>query len=343
MMNMIKPKHRRALQYFFIGITIVLVLGVAGWDHATAAKQYVMKIGHATANDAQDATAKFFAKEVERLTGGRIKAPVYNASQLGNNFKMNKDVRIGAQECIVQPTGFAVPYIHNLAVLDLPFLFTDDEAYLKVINSEATDSLRKSAQKAGVEIVSFIQTSVKSFYTTFPLKTFEDFKGRKFRVIQSPVLIKQIEAYGAVAVPMPLGELYTGLQQGVVEGFQNPPDLAVRMKFHEVAKYATLTKHGTNALFIAVNKRWFDALPKDLQDSVRKAAVNASVEGMKIQRKSEAKAYDELKTKANFSVFPESEMAKLREAAKPVWDEIRKDPVKAELLGALLHGMGMAK
>jgi C4-dicarboxylate-binding protein DctP len=300
-----------------------------------------MKIGYATANDAQDEVGRLFAREVERLSQGRIKVAVYPGSQLGNNEKMNNDVRTGVQEVLLQPVGFAAPYVPTMGVLDLPFLFPNDEVQTRVLNSSATELLRQQGRTAGVEILSFYGNGFKNFATKFPVQRAEDLRGRKFRVIQSPELVSQMKAFGAIGVPMPLAEVYTALQQGIVEGIENPEDVVVRHKHHEVAKYYTYSNHGALSSGIFVNKRWFDSLPRDLQDAVRKAGEAAAREAPQIMKRHQQSAAQEMvRSGVTISRLPEAEVAKLREASKAVWEEIRKDAQKAQLLDALLRELG---
>jgi C4-dicarboxylate-binding protein DctP len=329
------------LRKLFVVLAVVSIFGVTGWDQPMAA-EFTMKLGHATANDAHDMAARHFAKEVERLSNGRIAAPVYNASQLGNNEKMNKDVRLGAQECLVQPAGFCVPYIPAAAALDLPFLFPSLEVFEKVANSDATKPLRDSTLKAGVEMVGFLQCAFKYFCTTFPLQKADDLKGRKIRIIQSPVLVTQFKAWGAIPIPMAMGEIYTGLQQGTCEGFDNPIDLIENMKFHEVAKYVTRSLHAANSIIVLVNKKWLDSLPPDLQAAVRTAGKTSITECINIQRRYVQKSTDVIKEKAVYFELPDAERAKLKTAGMVVWDEMRKDAEKAATMNPIVQAIEAA-
>lgn len=342
MINVFRLRQCWTLPSLSVVLAVVLTLGLTSLDPVQGA-DFTLKLGHATANDAQDKTSIFFTKEVERFSKGRIKATVYNASQLGNNPKMNKDVRSGVQEALAQPTGFAVPYIRTLGVLDLPFLFPNERVQTQVLNSEATDPFRALARKAGVEIVAFFGGGFKHFITKFPLKTAADLQGRKFRVIQSPELVAQFKAFGAIGVPMPLMELYTSLQQRVVEGCELPWDLAERLKYYEVAKYLTESRHGSLSSFIIVNKRWLDSLPKDLQEAVREAGRSTAKEAVRIYRESEQNSLKVLQKKGLVSALPEVERAKLKAASEQVWTKIRKNPAKAEALSRLEKAIAAAR
>lgn len=322
-----------------------MISGLIIWNTGTAAAQakYTMKLGHATANDAQDAVANYFAKEVEKLSGGQIKATVYNASQLGNNIKMNKDLRSGAQEAIVQPVGFSARYIQILSVLDLPFLFPSEAVLNKVLNTEASDPIREAARQAGVEIIAFYPAGSIQFATKFPVNTAEDLKGRKFRIIPAPAISARFKAMGAIGVPMPLGELYPALQQGTVEGCEITFEIIERMKFYEVANYVTESNHAMFAGFILVNRGWLDSLPVDLQKVVYQAGSSLTEEVLSIRNNFVQKSVAALKKDAKFSELPESEREKLKAATEVVWTDMKKDPQKAALIDALVRGVEEAK
>lgn len=299
-------------------------------------QQFEMKLGHATAKDAQDGTANFFVQEVARRTNNRIKGAVYNNSQIGNNQQMNQAIRSGAQEAIIQPAGFMSTYAPEVGVLDLPFLFPDDATQVKVLNGPGGDAIRKAAEREGVVIITFIPGGFKNFSTTFPINKAEDLKGHKLRVIQSPELVAEVKAFGAVGIPMALPEVYTAIQQGTVEGQENPEDVIYALKFYEVAPYFTISRHGALSTVIAVSKKWYDSLPSDLQQALMEAGKTTSQESIKIYQKSRDDAMAAMKA-ANVKVseLPKSEVDKLKELSTQVWSEIRSDPKKAPIIDAI--------
>lgn len=336
MLQNIKVLRSRVLRHLLIGLVALSVIGLTGWSHVGAAG-YTMKVGHATLKDAQDEITILFAKEVERLSGGKIKAPVYGASQLGNNPKMNKDVLSGVQEVLVQPACFSVPYIPILGVLDLPGLFPNREVQAKVLASDAVKPFQDAARKRGLEIVSFFGGGFKILATTFPLKNADDLKGHKIRVMQSPELVGQFKAFNAVGVPMPLGECYTAMQQGVVEGFEGAADVVQKFKLYEAGKYIANTYHGSLSSFILVNKKWLDSLPADLQKAVWQAGENAEGQALAIYKKSQLKAWDTMKAQKGViaTEFPEAETAKLWKMGEKSWAKIAENKDKAEVLAIL--------
>jgi len=340
----LKDSQKGRLRQVWLVLALFLVFFATAWGNAIAA-EYTMKVGHATLKDAQDQTAILFAKEVERLSGGKIKAPVFGASQLGNNPKMNKDVLAGIQEAIVQPASFSAPYIPVLGVLDLPGLFPNPDLQAKILSSDDVLPLKKAAQEVGLEIVAFFWGGPKALATTFSLKTAEDLKGRKIRVMQSPELVAGMKAMGAIGVAMPLSECYTALQQGVVEGFEGSPDVIHKFKMYEPAKYIANTNHGSLSTFIAVNKKWLDSLPADLQAAVRQAGRIAEKQALPIYKEYQGGAWEKMKAEKGVlaTEFSEQEREKLRALAQGAWVEVRKDKAKEEVLNGLIPSIKAAQ
>jgi C4-dicarboxylate-binding protein DctP len=256
---------------------------------------------------------------------------------------MNKDLRSGAQEALVQPAGFSATYVQSLSVLDLPFLFPSEAVQNKVLNTAASDRIREDARKAGVEIIAFYPAGSIQFATKFPINAAEDLKGRKFRIIPSPVITARFKAMEAIGVPMPLGELYPALQQGTVEGCEITFEIIERMKFYEVANHVTESNHAMFAGIILVNKRWLDALPADLQKAVHQAGKSLTEEILAIRNNFVQKSVAVLKKDAIFNVLPEAERAKLKASCEIVWTNMKKDPQKAALIDALVEGVEAQK
>jgi len=174
--------------------------------------------------------------------------------------------------------------------------------------------------------------------TTFPIKTFEDLKGHKLRARGAPELILETKSWGAIPIPLPLAEVYTSLQQGLVEGTQNSIDLIEMFKFYEVAKYITETSHQASTGAIVINKKWLDSLPPDLRPAVRDGGqASGGLAALKIVSGLEDQAWDTMKKKAIYFKLPEAERAKMKAATTPVWDLVRSDSAKAQTLDALVQ------
>lgn len=297
---------------------------------------HVMWLGHATANDAQDAIARFFAERVELRSGGRIHALVFNGGQLGNNKKMNDDVRWGVQHAIVQPTSFASTYLPLMQVLDLPSIFPDEAVQNRVMNGPAADPLRTAAREVGLEIVAFYPAGAMYFVSSFPIGAAADLVGRKIRVLPAPVYIQRLEAYGAIGVPMPIAELFTAFQQGAVHAAEFPPELIWRAGFHRVAPYVTYTGNLFVTAMIAVHTGWLARLAPELQEAVRAAGRDAAQAALGIREQFDSHALEALRREAAYARLPPTERERLAQADRGVWTRLRRDPRMNGLLERLL-------
>lgn len=320
-------------------LAVMLIAVAVGWGslvgQAAAAKTYQMKITLAVAKDAQDQIAHIYADKINEASNGRIKATVYNGGQLGNIIELFQGVQLGTIEMVIGPTAFMAPAVPQIGILDLPFLFQGPDEAFKVLNSSAMDSLKELAGDKRYVLAGFFPLGFKSLVTRFPVETADDLKGKKFRAFTAPEIIRQFELWGASAVPTALSEVYVALQQGVIDGLDNPPDATYRSKHQEVADYFTVTRHGAVNDVMAVSKVWLDRLPKDLQDVVLNTAQEILPEAHRIAKKAQSDSLQKLKGEMTVTTLPDEELNRLKAAVQPLYETERADKVKGPLLKEL--------
>jgi len=190
---------------------------------------------------------------------------------------MSEMVQAGALEILAIPTSNMQVLHPPLQVLDLPFLFPDREALFRILDSDFTDNLYKPLLSRNIVGLHWIISGFKQFTGNFPIRTPGDFKGRKIRVMPAPIIREQFKALGASPVPIDFHELYNALQQGVVDGQENPLTTIVTMKFYEVQKYMTLSNHAFIAYVFVASKSFLDSLPEKHQKLVRESAKKAGI------------------------------------------------------------------
>ncbi|MEN6327900.1 MAG: TRAP transporter substrate-binding protein [Syntrophomonas sp.] len=238
-------------------------------------KQYTLRIGHnETTTSVTNKGLERFKKQVEEGTNGKVTVELYPASQLGNARVIIESVQAGTLEGAAVPnsnyTGFYAP----ATIADLPYFFPTKEIAYKVMDGEVGQQFLKGYEKTNIKPIALWETGFKMFTCNSPIKTPADFKGKKFRVMENPILIAQYKALGADAIPINFAELYNSLQQGVVDGQETPPAGIFNMKLYEVQKYLLKSEHGWLPVIIGVNTKWFDSLPKEYQDVVAKSATD---------------------------------------------------------------------
>ncbi len=295
-------------------------------------------IGNATANDTQAAANDKFAELISKYSNERLKASARHGQSLGTNQQMVAALQAGSVAGMVLPAGFISATVPDLSLFDLPFLLPGAPAQITAFaaQSKAAVKMKEMATQRGIVVLGFHGIGPQSFLTKFPVNTLADIQGKKFRVIPSPPRVGAYQDWGAVPRPMEFGEVYTALQQGTLDGMENPPDVIYKMKLHEVAKYYTITEHFAFASAIIVSKRWFDGLPKDQQDAVEKAGKDTIQFADAAYTESQATSLDAMKKAITVSTFPAAELAKMKDLAqKGVWQRMKNDPQRGPVVQLL--------
>lgn len=217
-----------------------------------------------------------FKQLVEQRTKGYYEVQIYPAQQLGGLRDQVEGTALGTIELTQQTPPTVSLFVPKAMVLDFPFLWPNEEAMWKVLDGPLGQELLQSLEAKGLKGVDFWSSGFKNFTSgRKPIRTPDDFKGMKIRVIPSPLLSAQYEAWGASPTPVDFKELYTALQQGLVDGQENPAGTIVDVKLYEVQKYMTESRHGFLHYIMMFNKKWFDAQPKPNQEILIQAVKEA--------------------------------------------------------------------
>jgi TRAP-type C4-dicarboxylate transport system substrate-binding protein len=255
-------------------MSFVLTLGAARAED----KSYVMKITLPTLNDTLHQYAKNLAAAVEKDSGGRIKAEVYPASQLGPIARQIEGVQFGAIQCSVIPPEFFVGLDERFEMMTAPGLIDNmpqgqrlsaDPAVLKLM-------LGLGANK-GLHGVGLFLATPSSIVAKKPIRHLEDFKGRKLRIFASDFQFEALKRLGATPVAMSLGDVLPAIQQGAIDGAIAALNVYVPMRYQDTAKYVTETNQPAIFAIVEFSRKWYDALPKDLQQIVDRDAAKESV------------------------------------------------------------------
>jgi TRAP-type transport system periplasmic protein len=317
----------------FLSTSAVLGLNA----HAQPAPMNVL-IGNATAADAQAAANDKFAELLTRHSGGRLSASARHGSALGTIAQMLAALQAGSVHGMIFPAGFVSATVPEMSLFDLPFLLPGEPARITAFaaQSKAAARMKELAAQKGIYILGFHGIGPQSFLTKFPVKALADIQGKKFRVIPSPPRVGAYQDWGAVPRPMELGEVYTSLQQGTIDGMENPPDVIYKMKHHEVAKHYTITEHFAFVSNVIVSKRWFDALPKELQDVVQKAGAETIAFADDAYTRSQSSSLEGLKGAIAVTTLSAAELQKMKDLARNgVWERLKKDAQRGPMVQLL--------
>jgi tripartite ATP-independent transporter DctP family solute receptor len=294
----------------------------AGLLASAAVAQTTIKVGHDQPDSSTHHQAALKWKElVEQRTGGKLKVQVFPSSQLGSGVQMVEQTQAGALEVSILPTAWAAPLAPSLQVLDLPFLFPDRATAHRVIDGPAGEAIMQPLEKVNIKGVVFWESGFKQFTGNFAIRQPSDYKGTKIRTMPAPVIQEQFKAFGAVPTMINFSELYSALQQKVVDGQENPIATIAAMRFFEVQKHLTLSDHGFIAYVFMINKPFLDKLPADQRDVLVNSAREASKYQRELIQKAEI-AHLETFKKAGIEIItltPE-QRAEFEKASRPVYD-----------------------
>ena len=243
-------------------LVVTLALTAARADDKT----YVMKITLPTINEAQHQLAKNYAAAVERDSGGRIKAEIYPASQLGSIPRQIEGIQFGAIQCGIIPPEFFVGVDERFEVMAAPGL-VDSMAHALRLSGDAAVlklMLGLGAEK-GLHGVGMFSTQPSAVVSRVPIRHLSDFKGRKIRVFASQFQTEAMTRLGATPVAMTLGDVLPALQQGAIDGALAGMTVYTNFHYQDAAKYVTETDQPAVFIIVEVSQKWYDALPKDLQ------------------------------------------------------------------------------
>jgi len=303
-----------------------LLAGIAAATLALAAggavAQTVIKVGHDQPDRSTHHQAALKWKElVEARTNGQVRVQIFPAMTLGSGTQMVEQVQAGALEVAILPTGWVAPLAPSVQILDLPFLFPSREVLYKVIDGPAGAEILKPLGKVNIEGVTFWESGFKQFTGNFPIREPKDYSGHKIRTMPAQVIQEQFKAFGATPVTVDFKELYSALQQKVVDGQENPIATIALMRFYEVQKYLTLSDHGFIAYVFMFNKPFLDRQPAN----IRTILVDSAREAGRFQReiivKTEAEHLETFR-KAGIEIIKltPAERARFEQASRPVYD-----------------------
>ncbi|MDK2878413.1 MAG: hypothetical protein PWR06_1129 [Thermoanaerobacteraceae bacterium] len=268
---------------------------------------------------------KEFAKIVEEKTNGRIKIEVYAGGQLGDEKSVIEAVQMGGIDFArvnAQPlSDFAKP----LRVLSLPYLFDNREHLWKVLDGPIGDEILDTLKDASMIGLAYYDSGARSFYNSkHEVKTPADLKGLKIRVQQSELMVGLVEALGASATPMAYGEVYSGLQTGVIDGAENNWPSYYSTSHYEVAKYYTLDYHTMTPEVVIASKALWDKLSDEDKKIIKEAARASEETQKKAWQEYEKKSIEAVKAKGNV-ITEVKDLKPWQDAVKPLYDKFGAD------------------
>ena len=249
--------------------TIVMAMTLTLATGRAQDKTYVMKFTLPTLNDPSYQFTKSYAAAIERDSAGRIKTEIYPASQLGSIPRQIEGTQFGAIQCAVIPPEFFVGVDERFEVMAAPGLADSMEHAQRLAADPAVLKLMLGLGAAkGLHGVGLFMNAPSSLIAKAPIRHLADLKGKKIRIFASQFQTVALERLGATPVAMTLGDVLPAIQQGAIDGAVGGIVVFTPMHFQDAAKYVTETGQPTVFVIVEISRKWYDALPADLQKIV---------------------------------------------------------------------------
>ncbi|HUA51639.1 MAG TPA: TRAP transporter substrate-binding protein [Candidatus Sulfotelmatobacter sp.] len=304
-------------------LALALAVGIAGT--AAAQQKQVLKASdvHPTGYPTVEAIVRM-GKKLEQATGGRLSIQMYASMQLGGEKEAIEQAQVGALQLARVSVGTLGPVVDDLNVFNMPFLFRNTAHMEKVIDGAiGQELLDKVTNNPNTKLVAlcWMDAGARNMYDTKKsIRSIDDLKGQKMRVMGNPMFVDMMNALGGNGVPMGYDQVFSALQTGVVDGAENNPPSFVFDNHYQVAKHYTMTEHLIVPEILVFSRRTWDGLSADDQALIKKLGREAQADERVLWNEYEKKAFDKM-TEAHIEVVQIADKTPFQKAVKPVWDK----------------------
>ncbi|MFQ3545994.1 TRAP transporter substrate-binding protein [Halobacillus rhizosphaerae] len=268
-----------------------------------------------------------FKEIVEKKTDGKIKVETYHSGQLGDDRSMTEALQLGSQEVTIPSTAPLANFVPDFSVFDIPFLFPNTEVADKVLDGQVGQDILKKLEDQNLVGLAYWENGFRDVTNSkHPIKTMDDFKGLKLRTMENDLHLDAFKALGANPTPMAFTELFTAMQQGTVDGQENPYATIYLQKFYEVQKYVSNTHHIYSPFVFLMSKDFYDGLSEDQQKIVKEAAVESGKYERKLNREANDKYLDKLQEEGmKYTEISPEAREEMKKAVQPVIDDYKSE------------------
>jgi tripartite ATP-independent transporter DctP family solute receptor len=299
------------------GLTALAML-LAGSVAAPAAT--VLKLAHAAPDsDLQQNLAVFFADEVAKRTDGEVTVQIFPQGQLGNDQQMITGARSGVIDIVMSGLNNFTGMMPKVGGLELPFMFRSREHAYAVLDGAVGQAALAEFEGFDLKGLAFPESGYRNITNNdHPVRAPQDVAGLRMRTNNSVPLNEFFALLEANPQQLPVAELYTALETGVVDAQEHPINITHSFKFYEVQKYLSLTEHAYSALALAMNLDKFNALTPEQQQVILEVAQEATAMQRQLSVDKQEAILGELEA-AGMEVNRDVDKAAFQEAAKPTW------------------------
>lgn len=297
-------------------LTSAIAIAISTASVPSFAADYTLKLGHlANESHVWNLAAEKFSNDVAEKSNGRLKIDIYPNSQLGGELDTINGIQLGTVDMTI--TGESLQnWAPKAAMMAIPYAFRDAEHMAKAANGEIGAEIEQQiTERTGLVPVAWFTRGPRNLTSNRPIKKPADLQRMTLRVPNVPIFVSVWNALGAQPTPMAFNEVFTALQQGTIQGQENPLSLIKSASFSEVQKYVNQTEHVMSWLYVVVGKRQLEKLPADLKEIFLEAAQDMQVYQHKLERDGEAQLKVDLQDAG--MTFVEVDKAAFSEKALP--------------------------
>lgn len=320
---------RKAISFLTLGLlvgalltAVALIPAIRAARVGTGQHKIVLKLGHALApSHAVHISMEYMAKRLAELSGGSVELQVFGGAQLGTEPETIEQLQRGALAMVKTSAAAMEGFVPDMAVYSMPYLFRDDDHYWKTLLGEVGADILQAGENQGVIGICYYDSGSRSFYTLHkPILKPEDVREMKLRVLPSKTAHDMITTLGGGPTPIPFGELYTALQQGMIDGAENNPPSLFTSRHYEVAKHYSLDEHTRVPDVVIFSKKIWDGLDPQVQRWVTEAANDSVTFQRKLWREQTEEALREVQ-KAGVKIY-NPDKAAFAAAMAPMYERV---------------------
>jgi tripartite ATP-independent transporter DctP family solute receptor len=298
----------------------------------TEKKVTVIKLGHGLApTHPVHQAMKFLADRVYLKSSGKLRIDIYPSEQLGSERECLELLQVGSLGMAKVSCSVLEGFVPAMSILSLPYLFRDEEHQWKVLEGEIGRKLLHEGEKFWLRGLSFYDAGSRSFYTkNKPILTPDDLIGLKVRTQESTTSMRMVQALGGSPTPIAWGELYSALQQGVVDAAENNLPSYYLSRHYEVCKFYSFDEHTAVPDVLIISTRTWNDLSPELQGLIQEAADESALYEKQLWKKTTQEALDQVRKYGAKIFYPDKRL--FAEKVKPLYEEYRAKPAIYELI-----------
>lgn len=303
-----------------------LALSLGALALPASAQQKLQIAGNfATEHPSSVAVEQVFKKEIARLTNNQLQVDVFPAMQLGGAKENVDAVRSGTLAITWVGAAFLSRIVPELEAVSLPFVFPNRETAFRVIDGPVGAAIDKKLQDKGFISLGWMELGMRHVTNSRgPIRTMADLKGLKLRLQPNETHLATFRVLGANPIAMDVKELYSALEQRVVDAQENPYTVIAANRYSEVQKHLSNTGHFFDLIAVVASKKAFEQLKPEYQKAVREAMTATIAYQRKLAAEDEAKRFAELKAKMTYTEIAPAALDEMRKATAPVIEEVKK-------------------